>query len=57
MTRHREVERKFNADPSALLPDLSVAAAAVGEAVESQLDATYFDTADMRLARRRNSPP
>src|SRR5665647_493248 len=53
MTRHREVERKFNADPSALLPDLSVAAAAVSEAVESQLDATYFDTADMRLARHR----
>jgi CHAD domain-containing protein len=53
MTRHREVERKFNADPSALLPDLSVAAAAVSEAVESQLDATYFDTADTRLARHR----
>ncbi|MHB8186655.1 MAG: CYTH and CHAD domain-containing protein [Dermatophilaceae bacterium] len=51
MTRHREVERKFDADPGAPLPDLSGAAAAVSEAVGSQLDATYFDTADTRLAR------
>jgi CHAD domain-containing protein len=51
MDRYREVERKFDADPGALLPDLSGAAAAVSEAVESQLDATYFDTADTRLAR------
>src|ERR1019366_1986637 len=53
MDRYREVERKFDADPGALLPDLSGAAAAVSEAVESQLDATYFDTADTRLARYR----
>jgi CHAD domain-containing protein len=51
MDRYSEVERKFDADPGALLPDLSGAAAAVSEAVESQLDATYFDTADTRLAR------
>jgi CHAD domain-containing protein len=51
MDRFSEVERKFDVDPGALLPDLSGAAAAVSEAVESQLDATYFDTADGRLAR------
>src|ERR1035437_4373075 len=51
MDRYSEVERKFDADPGALLPDLSGAAAAVREAVESQLDATYFDTADTSLAR------
>src|ERR1035437_7695051 len=51
MDRYSEVERKFDADPGALLPDLSGAAAAVSEAVEAQLDATYFDTADTRLAR------
>src|SRR5664280_602865 len=53
MDRYSEVERKFDADPGALLPDLSGAAAAVSEAVESQLDATYFDTVDTRLARYR----
>src|ERR1035438_8732306 len=51
MDRYSEVERKFDADPGALLPDLSGAAAAVSEAVESQLDATYFDPADTSLAR------
>ena len=51
MDRYSEVERKFDADPGALLPDLSGVAAAVSEPVESQLDATYFDTADTRLAR------
>src|SRR5450759_2589548 len=53
MTRYSEVERKFDVDPGALLPDLSGAAVAVSEGVESQLDATYFDTADTRLARQR----
>ena len=42
MDRYSEVERKFDADPGALLPDLSGAVAAVSEAVESQLDATYL---------------
>lgn len=51
MDRYSEVERKFEVDPGVVLPDLSGAAAAVSEAVESQLDATYFDTADGRLAR------
>jgi inorganic triphosphatase YgiF len=56
MTRHQEVERKFDADPDAPLPDLAGAGGAdlaVGEAVESQLEATYFDTADTQLARHR----
>ena len=51
MDRYSEVERKFDVDPGALLADLSGAAAVVSEAVESQLDAMYFDTADGRLAR------
>ena len=50
MDRHGEVERKFDIEPGAVLPDLAVVAV-VGEAVELQLDATYFDTADGRLAR------
>jgi CHAD domain-containing protein len=47
----REVELKFDADPGAPLPDLSGTGGTVSEAVESQLDATYFDTADAQLAR------
>src|ERR1035437_10989616 len=53
MDRYSEVERKFDADPGVPLPDPSGAGGAVSEAVESQLDATYFDTADARLARQR----
>jgi len=53
MNRFQEVERKFDADPGAALPDLSGAAASVSEPVESQLDATYYDTADGQLATRR----
>lgn len=51
MDRYSEVERKFDADPAISLPDLTDEAGSVGEATESQLDATYFDTADARLAR------
>jgi CHAD domain-containing protein len=50
MDRYRELERKFDADPGAPLPNLAGAGGTVGKAVESQLDATYFDTADARLA-------
>lgn len=51
--RHREVERKFDVDPSTPLPPLSDdgGVASVGEAAELALDATYFDTADLALAR------
>ena len=51
MDRYSEVERKFDADPAMSLPDLTGEAGSVGEATESRLDATYFDTADARLAR------
>jgi CHAD domain-containing protein len=51
MDRYSEVERKFDADPGMSLPALTGEAGSVGEATESQLDATYFDTADARLAR------
>jgi CHAD domain-containing protein len=56
MSRVREVERKFDTDPSASLPDLVAAVSAVAKVsdpVETQLDATYFDTADLQLARHR----
>jgi inorganic triphosphatase YgiF len=51
MTRYREVERKFDADPGVPLPDPSGAGGALSEPVKSQLNATYFDTADAQLAR------
>jgi CHAD domain-containing protein len=51
MTRYREVERKFDAAPGAPLPDPSDPGGAVSQAVESQLDATYFDTTDAQLSR------
>jgi inorganic triphosphatase YgiF len=52
MSRYSEVERKFDADPGALLPDLSGVAGAVSKAVRTRLNATYFDTSDLHLARR-----
>ncbi|MEP7368947.1 MAG: CYTH and CHAD domain-containing protein, partial [Dermatophilaceae bacterium] len=52
MDRYSEVERKFDVDPGASLPDLS-ACAVVSEVLETELDATYFDTADGRLARHQ----
>ena len=51
MDRYREVERKFDADPGSPLPDLSGSGETLSVAERSQLDATYFDTADARLAR------
>ena len=53
MDQYSEVERKFDVDPGAALPDLSGVdpGHSVTEAVESELDATYFDTADAELAR------
>jgi CHAD domain-containing protein len=53
MSRYQEIERKFDADPGTPLPDLSETGGAVSDPMESQLDATYFDTADARLARHR----
>src|SRR4051794_41248069 len=48
-----EIERKFDVDPDAALPDLAglPGVAAVDEPEERQLEAVYHDTADLRLAR------
>lgn len=50
-----EVERKFEPGPGFRLPELADAAgvARVGEPVVHELDATYFDTADLRLAANK----
>ncbi len=55
MGGHVEVERKVEPGPDFVLPDLTAVegVAAVGQPVEHRLDATYFDTADLRLARAR----
>src|SRR5688572_11337600 len=62
-TVHREVEKKYVADDGFELPPLlelaagtdveraaAVAPVAEGELVRQKLSATYFDTADLRLA-------
>ncbi|SNS78037.1 CHAD domain-containing protein [Geodermatophilus saharensis] len=50
-----EVERKFEAGPDAVLPDLTGVGGVVTteDAGTQELDATYFDTPDLRLARAR----
>ncbi len=54
-TVHVEVERKFEADETFALPDLTGVAgvAAVGDPEEQSLQATYYDTPDLRLLRSR----
>ncbi|WP_091378045.1 CYTH and CHAD domain-containing protein [Geodermatophilus sp. DSM 45219] len=54
-TEHIEVERKFEADESLALPDLTGtgAVAAVDGPEEQALEATYYDTPDLRLLRSR----
>ena len=54
-SEHLEVERKLEADDSFVLPDLGGVdgVAAVGEPEEHTLEATYFDTPDLRLLRSR----
>ena len=54
-TEHVEVERKFEADETFALPDLTGVGgvAAVGDPEEQALEATYYDTADLRLLRSR----
>jgi CHAD domain-containing protein len=64
-TLHREVERKFELDDDAPLPDLADALmgtplAALGvtgldEAVTHRLEATYYDTAGLALAAARTT--
>ncbi|WP_369257313.1 CYTH and CHAD domain-containing protein [Geodermatophilus amargosae] len=50
-----EVERKFEAGPDVVLPDLTTVdgVTSVGGPVTHELDATYYDTPDLRLARSR----
>jgi len=52
---HLEIERKFDVDEHFVLPDLtgSPGVAEVREPVEHALEAAYFDTVDLRLARAR----
>ncbi|GLZ38847.1 CYTH and CHAD domain-containing protein [Actinokineospora sp. NBRC 105648] len=52
-TRVRETERKYEAGVEFVLPDLTAAGPVhtCDGPQRSQLDATYFDTADLRLAR------
>jgi CHAD domain-containing protein len=54
-TVHVEVERKFEVDETFALPDLTGAGAvaAVGDPEEQALEATYYDTPDLRLLRSR----
>jgi CHAD domain-containing protein len=55
MSGDTEVELKFDARVDDSLPDLSGVCAAVSVPAEVRLQATYFDTDDLRLARRRLS--
>jgi CHAD domain-containing protein len=52
MAHQREIERKFSADPGVPLPDLSGVGrvVTVTDPVKTDLEAAYFDTADLRLA-------
>ena len=54
-TDHLEIERKYDAPESLRLPDLHdlPGVAVVAQPVEHQLEATYYDTADLRLANQR----
>ena len=63
--RHLEIEQKYDAAADFVLPELSglPGVAALGEPEVHELHATYFDTADLRLAankitlrRRRGGP-
>ena len=52
MARYAETERKYEAPSGMKLPDADrLFDLAVGSSDEAELDATYFDTADLRLAR------
>jgi CYTH domain-containing protein len=54
VAEHREVERKYDIEPGGLLPPLVDAdpPLRVTEPVTIHLEAVYFDTPDLRLARR-----
>jgi CHAD domain-containing protein len=52
-TEKLETERKYEADPGSLLPDLAdlPGVAAASEPAEFRLEAEYYDTEDLRLLR------
>jgi CHAD domain-containing protein len=52
---HTEIEQKFDVDPAYVLPALNtvIPDATDVETEVVELEATYFDTADLRLAQRR----
>jgi CHAD domain-containing protein len=54
-TSHDETERKYDVDDAAIVPNLTEVdgVAAVGQAVTYDLEAVYFDTAGLDLARHR----
>src|SRR5436309_14282515 len=54
-TQHLEIERKFDVPPSFVLPDLAGTPGVVGVSGPEQreLEAVYYDTPDLRLARAR----
>ncbi|TFV57573.1 CYTH and CHAD domain-containing protein [Geodermatophilus sp. DF01-2] len=54
-TEHVEVERKFEADETFSLPDLTgvEGVAAVGDPEQQTLEAIYYDTPDLRLLRSK----
>jgi CHAD domain-containing protein len=53
MTTHTEIERKYEGEPGAKLPALDQLSgvAEVSPPAPTKLEATYFDTADLRLLR------
>ena len=54
-TQHDEIERKYEVDPATVFPNLAdvEGVGSVRPAEEFRLDAVYFDTASLDLARRR----
>jgi len=54
-TRHQEIERKYEVDPTSVFPNLAAVegVGSVRPAEEFRLDAVYFDTTSFDLARRR----
>ena len=54
-TEHQETERKYDAGPRLVLPDLTGLPGVTGlsAARTQRLTAIYFDTADLRLAAAR----
>ena len=54
-THHDEIERKYEVDPATVFPNLAEVegVGSVRPAEEFRLDAVYFDTASLDLARRR----